>query len=80
MNRNGLTIPERADPFVREFFRIAQQENAQLLDVAEKSGLSRKTIDGWRRHSEPKAAHLEACLNVLGYRLAVVPLEQEAAE
>lgn len=48
--------------------------------VARRAGLCQDTISAWRRGSSPSVGNLDAALNVLGYRLVVVPLQQSGAE
>ena len=44
--------------------------------ICDQAGLGRGTISRWRTEGHsPSVGNLEAVLNVLGYRLAVVPLE-----
>jgi len=42
--------------------------------VADAAGLSINVISHWRRGGTPSVGNLDAVLQVLGYRLAVVPL------
>lgn len=41
-----------------------------------RAGISINAISGWRRGQSPSIGNFDAVLNVLGYRLAVVPLQQ----
>ena len=67
-------IPRGADPRVKRLFEemLAQKMPAQRLGKL--AGISDKTIRDWQTKT-PSVANLEACLNVLGLTLAVVPLE-----
>lgn len=58
---------------------LEEQLTAQKVPAykaAKKAGLSINVISSWRRGMSPSVGNLDAVLNVLGYRLAVVPLQQ----
>jgi len=74
-----LTVPERAHPMVRDLYRLMNEEQVGLLDMSERVGTHKDTITGWRTKSTPRVDMLEACLNVLGYRLRIERIP-EAAE
>lgn len=68
-------LPEHAHPLVRQFFGLLNVALINRGHVAAKAGLSTHTICAWRR-AAPQLPNFEAALNVLGYRLAIVPLEK----
>lgn len=74
-----ITVPEKAHPLVREFYRLVIAKGAHLLDVHVAAGLGRNVLAKWRTTNTPNVASLEAALNVIGYRLAIVPLDDSAA-
>jgi len=49
-------------------------QNRPAYRVALAAGLSINVISLWRRGGTPSVGNLDAVLQVLGYRLAVVPL------
>lgn len=63
----------RAHPLVRLLYEIIREQQAAVTDVAERAGLSHVTLVKWRTSYAPTVVALEAALNVLGYRLAIVP-------
>lgn len=65
-------IPAQAHPLARRIFAElnAQERNQEWL--ARASGVSARTIDGWKRRHSPTIVTLEACFNALGYDLDVV--------
>lgn len=68
-----VEIPEHAHPLVREFVRIANQEQATLKEIAQRAGLNQHTLKGWRLKHMPQLDTFEAALNVLDHRLLIKP-------
>lgn len=64
----------RSHPLVRRFFELVNCRQMTIAAIARRSGVRRNSIFKWRE-STPTLPSLEAALNVLGYRLAIVPLE-----
>lgn len=77
--RRTSTIPVHAHPLVREMYAHIIEQNLTLGEVSERSGVAEKSISHWRSKYTPLTQNLEAVLNVLGYRLAIVPLKSEEA-
>lgn len=75
--RGQIPIPRKANPLVRQFIARANRQMTTLSEIAEESGVARDTMSDWRYRSCPKLNNFEAALNVLGYRLAIVPLAPE---
>lgn len=67
-----VTVPEKAHPLVRRLWQEIIRQQVPIWLVADKAGIHRQTMRSWRYHRPPKIADLEAALNVLGYKLAVV--------
>lgn len=42
-------------------------------EVCRRAGLAKKVVWYWKRAYSPRVANLEAALNSIGYRLAIVP-------
>lgn len=61
----------------RAFLEHLAASGRTVRDVASEAGLHENTIYEWRRSRlcDASVSNLEAALNVLGYRLAIVPLE-----
>ena len=55
--------------------RSFEKEHQPDHVVVVAAGLSRNTISNWRRRSMPSVSHLDAVLNALGYRLAILPCD-----
>lgn len=56
---------------------LDEQLQAQRLSAATaatKAGMSINIVSQWRRGTSPSIGNFDAVLNVLGYKLAVVPL------
>lgn len=69
--RGKLPIPARAHPLVRSLFEYANAEKTTMTEIADRSGIPRGTLSGWRYSVTPNIASLEAALNVLGLELCV---------
>lgn len=61
-----------AHPLVTDLFEIMNNQNMPPNDLATRAGICPQTIYGWRIKTNPTVPNLEACLNVLGYRLEIV--------
>jgi len=72
-------VDESAHPLVKAFFKLVDKEGISFPTLARKAGVHHGAIKGWRRPANgipprlmtPKLECLEACLNVLGYRLCI---------
>lgn len=71
-----LKVPSHAHPIVRDLFREMIRTNVPAAQVSLCAGLGEHTVAGWK-HSEPTLANLDAALNVLGLRLAILPLDED---
>jgi DNA-binding phage protein len=67
-----LKIPEHAHPLVRHLFMAMNHERIGLMDVAERAGIARNTLQGWCAKHNPRVGDLDACFNVLGMELRPV--------
>jgi hypothetical protein len=75
-----FTLPTVGPLVVRAFYQIAQEERTSLKEIAAKSGVSWESLMHWkvpdgraRRRRRCSLENFEAALNVLGYKLAIVP-------
>jgi len=59
------------------FFEEQNRQDISLVELGKRAGMTGSTLASWRLRSMPRVDYLEAALNCLGYRLAVVPLEEE---
>ena len=66
---------QRANWLVRIFYDLCDEQRASVVDVADRAGLGRGTVSRWQAENSPRVTSLEAVLNVLGYRLAIVPID-----
>jgi hypothetical protein len=76
--RRRLPLPAHAHPLVRQFFETLAASELRQYQVAAAAGIGTNTVSGWKVNS-PQLVTFEAALNVLGYRLAVVPLAEPEA-
>ena len=72
-----LSVPQHAHPLVRRLFEEMNHQRIGLTDMAERVGISRFTMNGWRTRHCPRIVELEACYNVLGYRLTLMVLKDD---
>jgi transcriptional regulator with XRE-family HTH domain len=70
-----LKIPKHAHPLVRELFKLLNDRELMINDVAKPSGIARNTISEWRYRRLPSVASLEAVLNAFGFELKIVKKE-----
>jgi hypothetical protein len=73
-----LSVPQHAHPLVRRLFQEMNHQRIGMTDMAERVGMSRFTINGWRTRHCPRIVELEACYNVLGYKLTLLVLKDDA--
>lgn len=73
-----LSIPQHAHPLVRRMFEEMNRQRIGVMDMAERVGISRFTMNGWKTRHCPRIVELEACYNVLGYRLTLLVLKDDA--
>lgn len=69
--RRPLKPTTRAHPLVQRFVELMNYEQITPLDVADRSGVNAHTIRNWRHRAIPQVDNFDACLNVLGYELAI---------
>lgn len=73
--------PATGPAVVREMFAIMAEEQMPINRVAAKAGIFYDTVRRWRRCSGSKSRRsaslelVDACLRVLGYKLAIVPVD-----
>jgi DNA-binding phage protein len=60
---------------VRFLFKEMEKKQIHELDFARHVGIERNTVRNWRVQTMPRVDTLDAALNALGYKLAVVPIE-----
>lgn len=65
-----LSIPTNTHPLVKLLFIEMNAQQIGLLDMAERSGVSKNTIVCWKRRAIPNLANIDACFNVLGMKIS----------
>ena len=73
--RKGIPPPVNRNPLVVRLVELMNEQEVDTIDLCESAGVSHTSIHSWRVKSNPNIANLEAVLNVLGYTLAIVKLE-----
>jgi len=66
-----LIVPENVHPLVRRLFEEMNYQQIGILDMADRSGINKNTINDWKKRSVPNAANLSACYAVLGMELSL---------
>lgn len=66
-----MACPPSAHPLVRRLYEEMRRQKMGVTDLAERTGVHRKTICRWRRDRSPNLVNVEACLNAFGLELAV---------
>lgn len=69
-------VAPHAHPLVRQFFAIVARDKTAITDVGERAGISHVTISKWKSLHSPTLVTFEAALNVVGYRLKIVPIKE----
>lgn len=64
------------DPVVRFMFEEMHRQQCTQALMAERVGLSERALNNWLRGRQPKTGDLHACLNVLGYELCAMPVQE----
>lgn len=64
-----LSIPNNVHPLVKALFAEMNKNQIGILDMAERCGVNKNTISGWRKCSVPNIANLAACFSVLKIEL-----------
>lgn len=67
---------ERAHPLVRRLFAEMNEQQCSQQTMSERSGINKNTFRSWRTKAVPRLDDLEACLNVLGFELAIQPTKE----
>ena len=74
--RGRIPIPAGCHPLVRMLIAECNTQGTTISEIAERSGVSRGTITGWRYTSTPSLENLIACFNVLGFDLVAVEVKK----
>lgn len=69
--RDRMIYCKSTNPVIVTLFKEMRRQRISILDLADRSGVSKQTISFWKynRIANPLAANLEACYNVLGFTL-----------
>ena len=58
-------------------FEELHRQRCPEIDFAERTGINRDTLRGWRTRVNPKVNDLNFALNTLGYEIVVRPIKNE---
>lgn len=71
-----MTLRRPPHPFVRLILSKMRDDHLTYAALGKLSGLTPSTIHHWNK-VQPRLHNIEAVLNALGYRLKIVPIEEE---
>ena len=71
----SIPTPVNTNPLIVQLVELMNEQEVDTIDLCESAGVSHTAIHSWRTKSNPNSTNLEAVLNVLGYTLAIVRLE-----
>jgi len=66
-----LSIPHHAHPLVRRTFEEMNHQRIGILDMADRTGVNKNTINDWKNRSNPQVQNLDACFAALGLQLTL---------
>lgn len=72
-----IPVPAHAHPVVRDLVRAMNMRGVSFDALASITGVNERTISGWRKNHVPRLDNIEAALNGVGLRLAILPLEDD---
>lgn len=49
-----------------------------ILDMSERSGVNKNTINDWKRRSVPRIDNIEACYGSLGLKLTIAKSQKDS--
>ncbi len=68
-----LRIPDSGSPLIRRMMQIVKEQQAALIDISKRSGISYATIRSWpSQRRVPNILNFEAVINSLGYEIKIV--------
>lgn len=64
-----------AHPLVVKLFGLMNEQQVQLDTMSDKSGVGTNALTDWRYRTNPNVPNLDACFNVVGFKLIAVPMD-----
>ena len=71
----SIPTPVNTNPLIVQLVELMNETEIDSYEVCRQAGVSTASIHAWRTKSNPNITNLEAVLNVLGHKLAIVRLE-----
>lgn len=77
--RKFRTVRKRkhSHPLVTLLISLMNEHKVGVMEMCEEAGIARNTFGMWGRSQSPTLAAIEACFNVVGYRLTPVPVDKD---
>ena len=72
-----LKVHPAQHKLVHELFAIMLRQHMTMKDMSARAGLDYVSVGKWKYLHTPTIANFDAALNVLGYRLAIIPVRIE---
>ena len=73
--KGSIPSPINNNPLIKRLVDLMNETEIDSYEVCRQAGVSTASIHAWRTKSHPNITNLEAVLNVLGYKLAIVRLD-----
>ena len=73
-----MLVPRNAHPLVKRLFEEMNYQQIGILDLSERSGINKNTINDWKRRSMPRLDNIDACYSVLGMKLTAAVVTETA--
>lgn len=73
-----LLVPSNTHPLVVRLFQEMNRNRIGILDMSERSGVNKNTINDWKRRSIPKLDNIDACFTALGMKLTTAVMSDDA--
>lgn len=75
--RRWQSLPPRHGLLYQQFITLLRESPYTLTELGKLSGVSDWTIGRWGRTGEAVLSNFEAALNVLGYKLKIVRIDDD---
>lgn len=73
-----LLVPRNTHPLVTRLFQEMNRQQIGILDMSERSGVNKNTINDWKRRSIPKLDNIDACFTAMGMKLTIGVVRDDA--
>lgn len=64
-----MKVPTNTHPLVKKLFEEMNHQRIGILDLSERAGVNKNTINDWKRRCMPRLDNIDACYHVLGLKI-----------